>query len=111
MRKASDAQTEWLHDALEKRDAKHQLLLTTSLPADDELEDALEGAQYQLVRRAGYVQSDTFAKSPVRKRTQMFMAAGAMLSRPFRGALYTVAQNERHAVVRYAKPMMLGVSF
>lgn len=70
-----DAQTEWLHDALEKRDAKHQLLLTTSLPADDELEDALEGAQYQLVRRAGYVQSDTFAKSPVRKRTQMFMAA------------------------------------
>ena len=41
----------------------------------------------------------------------MFMAAGAMLSRPFRGALYTVAQNERHAVVRYAKPMMLGVSF
>ena len=48
-----DAQTEWLHDALEKRDAKHQLLLTTSLPADDELEDALEGAQYQLVRRAG----------------------------------------------------------
>ena len=106
-----DAQTKWLHDALEKRDAKHQLLLTTSLPADDELEDALEGAQYQLVRRAGYVQSDTFAKSPVRKRTQMFMAAGAMLNRPFRGALYTVAQNERHAVVRYAKPMMLGVSF
>ena len=106
-----DAQTEWLHDALEKRDAKHQLLLTTSLPADDELEDALEGAQYQLVQRAGYVQSDTFAKSPVRKRTQMFMAAGAMLSRPFRGMLYTVAQNERHAVVRYAKPMMLGVSF
>lgn len=36
---------------------------------------------------------------------------GAMLSRPFRGMLYTVAQNERHAVVRYAKPMMLGVSF
>ena len=60
-----DAQTEWLHDALEKRDAKHQLLLTTSLPADDELEDALEGAQYQLVRRAGYVQSDTDRKSVV----------------------------------------------
>lgn len=106
-----DGQTKWLHDALEKREAKHWLLLTTSLPADDELEAALEGAQYQLVRRAGYVQSDTFAKSPARKRTQMFMAAGAMLHQPFRGALYNVAENGSHPVLRYAKPMMLGVSF
>ena len=106
-----DAQTMWLHDALENREVKRQLLLTTSLPTDDELEDVLADAQYQLVRRAGYVQSDTFAQSPVRKRTQMFMAAGAVISRPFKGALYTVAQNEKHSVIRYAKPMMLGVAF
>ena len=89
----------------------HVLSLTTSLPTDAELDDVLENAQYQLVRRAGYVQSETFAASPVRKRTQYFLAAGAMLERPFRGALYTVAENGGHPVLRYAKPMTLGVAF
>ncbi|MFR6027495.1 MAG: hypothetical protein ACLUMK_13485 [Christensenellales bacterium] len=53
--------------------------------------------------------SPTFAKSPVEAHADVY-GHGAMLSRSFRGA-GTVAQNERHAVVRYAKPMMLGVSF
>lgn len=107
----TDEQLKWLNAALNASGAKHQLLLTTSLPTDAELDDVLENAQYQLVRRAGYVQSETFAASPVRKRTQYFLAAGAMLERPFRGALYTVAENGGHPVLRYAKPMTLGVAF
>ena len=70
-----------------------------------------EDAQYQLVRRAGFVQSDTFAKSPVRKCTQVFMAAGAMLTRRFNGALYSAADAGTHPVLRYAMPIMLGVAF
>lgn len=107
----TDEQLKWLNAALNASGAKHQLLLTTSLPTDAELDDVLENAQYQLVRRAGYVQSETFAASPDRKRTQYFLAAGAMLERPFRGALYTVAENGGHPVLRYAKPMTLGVAF
>lgn len=107
----TDEQLKWLNSALNASEAKHHLLLTTSLPTDDELDDVLENAQYQLVRRAGYVQSETFAASPARKRTQYFLAAGAMLERPFRGALYTVAENGGHPVLRYAKPMTLGVAF
>ncbi|MGN0990788.1 MAG: type III-A CRISPR-associated RAMP protein Csm4 [Candidatus Ventricola sp.] len=105
-----DAQTQWLYEALVCPQPKHYLLLTTSLPSDDELEAALSGAMFQLARRGGYVQSETFADEPQRKRTQVFLAAGAMLARPFSGALYIVA-NGVHPVYRYAKPMMLGVGF
>ena len=83
----------------------------SSLPADDELEEALHGAMFQLARRGGYVQSATSSNAPQRKRTQVFLAAGAVLERPFSGALYTVAQGDGHAVYRYSKPMMLGVGF
>lgn len=96
--RASDQQTQWL-------------LLTTSLPTDSELDQALDGAMYQLVRRGGFVQSSGFAASPVKKRTQFFFDAGAMLNKPFSGALYNVAEGGAHAVIRYSKPMMLGVSF
>lgn len=106
-----DEQTQWLYDALICPQPKHYLLLTTSLPVDDELESVLSGAMYQLVRRGGYVQSETFAEVPQRKRTQVFFAAGAMLERPFSGALYSVAQGGGHPVYRYSKPMMLGVGF
>ena len=106
-----DAQTQWLYDALTAKNPKHYLLLTTSLPADDELDNALSGASYQITRRGGYVQSDTFSHTPQRKRTQYFLAAGAMLERPFAGALYSVAEAGAHPVYRYSKPMMLGVSF
>lgn len=105
-----DAQTQWLYEALVCPQPKHYLLLTTSLPADDELEEALSGAMFQLARRGGYVQSETFADAPQRKRTQVFLAAGAMLERPFSGAMYIVA-NGVHPVYRYSKPMMLGVGF
>ena len=109
--KASDQQAKWFQKALTGKNAKHYLLLTTSLPADDELDQALEGAQYQLVRRGGFVQSSAFSATPVKKQTQMFLSAGAMLTKPFAGALYNVADGGTHAVIRYAKPMMLGVSF
>lgn len=106
-----DAQTSWLRDALMQTNPKHHLLLTTSLPRDEELETVLEDAQYQLVRRGGYVQSDTFSHTPQRKRTQVFFAAGAMLGHSFEGALYDVVPSGKHHVYRYSKPITLGVSF
>ncbi|MBR5288622.1 MAG: type III-A CRISPR-associated RAMP protein Csm4 [Clostridia bacterium] len=106
-----DAQTGWLRDALTQPDPRHHLLLTTSLPTDEELETVLEDAQYQLVRRGGYVQSDTFSHTPQRKCTQYFLAAGAMLEHSFEGALYDAVPSGRHPVYRYSKPITLGVSF
>lgn len=106
-----DFQTHWLYHALTEKNPKHYLLLTSALPQDSELERALDGAQYQLIRRGGFVQSDTFSVSPQKKQTQYFLSAGAMLKQLFSGALYQVGQGGSHPVYRYAVPMMLGVSF
>ncbi|MBP3655953.1 MAG: hypothetical protein J6K32_04570 [Clostridia bacterium] len=111
LEQSDDAQICWLRDALTHTAPRHHLLLTTSLPGDEELEAVLEEAQYQLVRRGGYVQSDTFSSTPQRKSTQYYLAAGAMLARPFSGKLYNTVPSGKHPVYRYAKPIMLGVSF
>ena len=105
-----DFQTQWFFDGLTGRHSGQYLLLTSSLPKDDELDDALDGALYQLIRRGGFVSSDAFADSPLKKDTQYFIAAGAVLKKTFTGDLYQVGHGGRHPVYRYSLPLMLGVT-
>ena len=86
------------------------ILLTAALPRnDDELESALEGASYNLIRRGGFVFSDKMKKL-VKKDTQFFFAAGSVFENRFIGAVYNVLENSEHPVYRYSKPIFLGVS-
>lgn len=100
----------WLRQALVQENASHYLLLTSSLPAEDELDGVVDNAWFQVVRRAGYVQSETYAPVSLRKRTQYFLAAGAVTDRRFRGSLYDVGGTGGHPVYRYSLPIMMGVS-
>ncbi len=104
---AQDEQYRWLYHAL-NHPAKRYLLLTTSLPSDAELDETLQKAGFQIVRRGGFVQSSTYAKTSQKKRTQYFLAAGAVLCRPFAGDLYLVGEGA-HPVYRYSRPILLGV--
>lgn len=101
-------QTGWLYSALSKKTGL-SLLLSTSLPKESELELALENATFQVVRRGGFVASDTYAETPRKKKTQFFLRAGSMLSYRFEGDLYSVGGSGNHPVYRYAKPLFLGV--
>lgn len=104
-----DTQTEWLYRALAADHAAQQLLLTTSLPQDTELDSALEVASFQLVRRSGFMASD-HVDTPQKKKTQYFLAAGSVLQHRYQGALYDVSLVESHPAYRYAKPIFMGVS-
>lgn len=106
--KCSDGAMQWLNEALNNK-TDMSVLLTTSLPTDEELNEALEGAYYQLVRRSGFVASSTYAESPRKKRTQYYLSAGSVLKKRFRGDLYDVGIYGAHPVYRYAKPIFLGV--
>ena len=106
---AADEQGGWLYAALMRTEGA-QLLLTSSLPRDEELDAVLDGATFQLVRRGGFVASDTYAETAQKKKTQVFLAAGAVLPRRFEGDLYEVGCGGGHPVWRYAKPILLGVS-
>lgn len=104
-----DEQTEWIYTAL-SQPAKRSMLLTTCLPTDEELDTALDGAFYQLIRRGGFVASDTYADSFRKKQAQYYLSAGSVLNNRFAGELYQVGTQGSHPVYRYAKPIFLGVS-
>ena len=103
-----DDATEWLHRAL-TGSYNTSLLLTSSLPRDDELEASLDGANYLLVRRGGFAMSETFAPTPTKKRTQYFFRAGSTFYHRYDGDVYIVGKSAAHSVYRYSKPIFLGV--
>ncbi len=92
-----------------KRESKRFMLLSTALPQEDELEDALTDASYLLQRRAGFVYSETYAAEQMKKRDLYTLQAGSCFRNRFRGAVYDVNEGGSHAVYRYAKGFFLGV--
>lgn len=105
---ATDPALQWLNRALHDPDAPKQMLLTASLPQDEELGSAMDGATYQLIRRGGFACSsdETFRK----KQTQYFLAAGSLLKNRFAGLLHEVGGSDHHPVYRYGIPIFLGVT-
>ena len=104
-----DEVTEWLFAALDNALAARQLLLSTSLPSDEELTALLPEAEYMLTRRAGFIQSETYAQENRRKRSQVFLSAGSVLPGRFRAKLYEVGEAGHHPVYRLSAPLFLGV--
>ncbi|MCD7861421.1 MAG: type III-A CRISPR-associated RAMP protein Csm4 [Oscillospiraceae bacterium] len=99
----------WLYDRLNDQTAKHHLLLTTSLPREDEMDAVMENACCQVVRRGGFVQPGVSSNGARKKRTQYFLAAGTVLERRFSGGLFSVGDDGGVPVFRYGKPIFLGV--
>lgn len=104
-----DKTTEWLFAALDDTEASRQLLLTTSLPSDEELEALLPEAEYMLTRRAGFIQSASYAQENRRKLSQVFLSAGSVLPGRFKSRLYDVGEAGKHPVYRLSAPLFLGV--
>ncbi len=93
-----------------KGEGKSYMTLSLSLPKEDELEEALNGAEYLLCKRSGFVDSAGYAKEQQRKRDLYVLKAGACVGTKFQGDVYDVSgKNGAHPVYRYAKPMFLEV--
>lgn len=82
------------------------VLLTTSLPREEEMEETLQDASFQLVRRAGFAAANNGNR---KKRTQYYLSAGAMMGKCYSGDVYTIGSTGEHALYRYAKPLFWGV--
>ena len=103
----NDSQSQWLCRNLQ-RDSGKWMLLNSCLPKEGELEQALNGACYQLVRRSGFIAADGL--NPSKKKTQHFLTAGSVVQNCFEGDLYSVGVTDTYTVYRYSKPLFLGVS-
>lgn len=91
--------------------AKGQWLMTIScaLPREDELDVALKGAAYQVLKRSGFVDSPQYAKEQRKHKNLYVLAAGSCFAVPFDGDIYDVSNGGAHPVYRYAQPLFLGV--
>lgn len=104
-----DEQTEFLYNALKNEESGSYLLITTAIPDEGELRSALDGASYQMTRRAGFIFSETYADTPRKKKTEYYLSSGSVLKNRFSGSLHVVAKNGNHNVYRYSRPLFLGV--
>ena len=102
-----------LPEALNKRignKATHYMLLATALPEDDEFEQSLDGAFYSLVKRSGFVASDTYSVQQMKKRDLYVIASGSVFNKIFKGKVVEERNGGTHPVYRYEKALFMGVN-
>lgn len=97
-----------LHKRLESQGTQY-MSLSVALPTDQELESAMNDADYLLCRRSGFVASENYAKEQMRKKDLYVFKAGSCFGTRFCGDIYDVSDGGRHPVYRYAKPMFMEV--
>lgn len=85
------------------------MTLSAALPQESEMINALQGAEYLLEKRSGFVSSETYANEHQRKRDLYVLASGACFKNKFDGDVYDVSNGGSHPIYRYAKPMFLEV--
>lgn len=96
-------------ERLEKKGARY-MSLSVSLPTDEELERALDGAEYLLLKRSGFVESEQYAQEQRRKKDLYVFQSGSCFTERFCGDIYDVSEKGyKHPVYRYAKPMLVEV--
>lgn len=110
MEESKDKQMVLFRKMLQRTSSNSYILITSAFPKDNELEQVVQGSTYNLIRRGGFVQSNSIDTGVVKKQTQYFFAAGSVFKMKFDGEVFNVARNIGHAVYRYSKPIFLGVN-
>lgn len=89
--------------------SKISMLLSVSLPTNDEMESVMKDADYVLLKRSGFAVSDKYNEIQRRKRDIFMFKSGSCFSEIYCGDVYDVRTNEEHAVYKYGKALWLGV--
>lgn len=83
------------------------MALSVCMAKPDELEAAVEGAQYALRKRSGFIASASYAPEPRRKRDFYVFGAGSCFAKRFAGDVFDVGGGGAHPVYRYAAPLWM----
>lgn len=97
-----------LIEKLKNSTGSNFISLTTSFPKEKEAE-VLKEAKYILKRRGGFISSEEYSESPVRKKEFYSLAAGSVFKREFEGDVFDVSRGGSHPVYRYGKPIFMEV--
>ncbi|MFA6808575.1 MAG: type III-A CRISPR-associated RAMP protein Csm4 [Eubacteriales bacterium] len=83
--------------------------ISISLPKEEELDTVTESGFYSLIRRGGFVQSQSYSDTPLKKKIIYLFSAGSCFKQTYEGDIYDVSFHGSHPVYRYAKPVFVGV--
>ena len=89
--------------------SKVKMSLSVCLPEDDKIEDVLENAFYRVERRSGFIASEKYSDSFMKKKDLYVIQAGGCFEKVFEGKIVDVSINGNHPVYRYAKPLFMEV--
>jgi len=98
-----------LFELLNDEKSAYQMLLGTALPEEEKIDEILAGGWYTLVRRGGFVRSETYASQPLKKRTIYMLAPGSCLRKRFQGGMFDLSVYGSHSVWRCGSTLFAGV--
>lgn len=86
------------------------MTLATAMATNEELEDTLAGATFNIVKRSGFVASEKYSETPLKKRDMYCFSSGSCFKNRFNGDIFDVSTEEgSHPVYRYARPFFITV--
>lgn len=92
-----------------QKKGKINILLSTALPEEKDLELVLEDANYSLIKRGGFIDSEKYAEQQMRKAERYVFAPGSCFSKTFSGTVHVEKKRGTHPIFRYEKALFLGV--
>lgn len=88
---------------------ERKMTLSISLPREDEIHNALDGARYVLLKRSGFAETYGGNAKPSRKKDIYMLKSGSCFQNKYDGDIYNVATNQSHEVYKYGIPMWMEV--
>lgn len=100
---------EELIQALENSEAPEQLLLTTSLPQQNELSKVLEDSEYRIIKNSGFIDSPSQPQR-LRKEDLYKFKAGSLFKSRYQGSIVDVRPIDFPTpVLNFAKGLFIGI--
>ncbi|NLN47744.1 MAG: type III-A CRISPR-associated RAMP protein Csm4 [Clostridiales bacterium] len=90
--------------------APYQMLLGTALPKDEKLNVIVENGWYKILRRGGFINSNTYSDRQLKKKTIYMLSAGSVLSKRFVGNVLDLSHSGSHPVWRCTNTLFAGVN-
>ncbi|NCC79231.1 MAG: type III-A CRISPR-associated RAMP protein Csm4 [Clostridia bacterium] len=86
-----------------------KMTLSTSMAKTEELDEVLKEAYYLLEKRSGFVASENYSDTQMRKKDSYFFRSGSCFSKGYEGDVFDVSEGGTHPVYRYGYPLFLEV--
>lgn len=98
-----------LQEMLNAQTAATWMTASICLPNPAEIGRVMEHASYSIVKRGGFIASETYAAQAQKKNDLYMLAAGSCFSERVCGDVYDVSAGGSHPVYQYGVPLLLRV--